>query len=48
MYIVKKFDACDLRWNYMNSYKTFSEAREARENLEKRYGGNYKIEFKER
>ncbi len=47
MYIVKRFDLVDFCWKYMNSYNSFSEAREAREMLEKRYPGKYKIFPKE-
>ena len=48
MYVLRKFDACDRCWEYINCFKTFSEAREARERMERMYDGNYKIEYEER
>lgn len=43
MYIVEKFDIVTYSWNYMNSFKTFSEACEAREYMGKRFPGLYRI-----
>ena len=47
MYVVRRFDVCDLVWKYMNSFNNFSDAREARERWERTLGGNYKIEYEE-
>ena len=47
MYIVKRFDLVDFCWKYMNSYNSFSEAREAREMMENTYPGKYEIFPKE-
>jgi len=47
MYIVKRFNVCDLTWNYMNSFKTYTEAVEEMEWMKERFKGQYKIEIKE-
>ena len=43
MYIIRKYNFINTEWVYMNSYSTYAEAREAREWMEKRYGGRYEI-----
>jgi hypothetical protein len=47
MYIVKRLDICNNTWNYMNSFKTYSEAVEEMEWMKERFKGHYKIEPKE-
>lgn len=42
-YIVESYNVLTERWNYMNSYITYSEAWEARERMKKRYPGIYRI-----
>jgi hypothetical protein len=43
MYEVRKYDYISGEWVYMNSYKTYSEARKAMEEMSRRYHGEYEI-----
>ena len=43
MYTVKRFNILTFEWDYMNMYNSYSEAQEAREWMEKRYGGTFEI-----
>ena len=43
MYIVKRWDWVSGNWNYFNTYRTYTEAAEARDLLTRRFGGNFKI-----
>ena len=42
-YIVKKFDALRMRYNYFNTFYNYKDAAEARDELQKRFGGQFKI-----
>ena len=43
MYIIKRFNKITCEWDYMNYYKTYSEACEALEWLKTRFNDTYEI-----
>ena len=42
-YVVKKFNLVRNCWSYYNSYNSYTEAAEARDNLIRRFGKGFEI-----